>query len=313
MKRVSVGICQYPEALKSAIYGLEEMLLMANRACSAQGVDVEFKPVIIDILTQLPQELAVILLPPSAPSDYYLNPDQELIDWLKNQHRQGAILASACAGAFILAATDLVQDRSVTTHWGLSDLFHERFPHLSLNTNEILIDHGDIITAGGMMSWLDLGFELVAKYASLSVMRHLGKMLVVDTALREQRFYQQFNPSFLHGDPAIVAIQQTMNLDYAKSISIQALSAKFNLTERTMQRRFVKATGHNPNHYLQRLRVQKACDLLESTQISFESIANQVGYEDTSACRKVFVKTMGLTPREFRSRFSRSDHRMVRN
>ncbi len=156
------------------------------------------------------------------------------------------------------------------------------------------------------MAWIDLGFEVVAKYTSLSVMHQLGKTLVIDTAPREQRFYQQFNPSFLHGDQTIVTIQQTMNLDYTKPLSIRLLAKQANLTERTMQRRFLKATGCNPNHYLQRLRVQKACDLLESTQRSFEWVANQVGYEDTSACRKVFIKTMGLTPREFRTRFVRS-------
>ncbi|PSU30550.1 GlxA family transcriptional regulator [Photobacterium lutimaris] len=306
MKQISIGICHYPNALKSAIYGLEEMFLMANNTCKKQSVDVEFVPVIFDCTKQLPQGFAVILLPPSSQSDYYLNPQTKLVDWLKAQHCQGAILASACAGAFILAATTLVETRTVTTHWGLSDSFHEQFPHISLNTNELLIDHGDVITAGGMMSWLDLGFELVAKFTTLNVMRQLGKRLVVDTAPREQRFYKQFNPSFLHGDQTIVAIQQAMNLHYSKPLSIQALAEQISLTERTMQRRFLKATGYNPNHYLQRLRVQKACDLLESSQYSFEWIANQVGYEDTSACRKVFIKTMGLTPRAFRLRFTRS-------
>lgn len=305
MKQISIGICHYPYALKSAIYGLEEMLLMANNTCKKQGVDLEFIPVIFDETAQASQNFAVILLPPSSRSDYYLAPETELIEWLKIQHGQGTVLASACAGAFILAATNLLGNRSVTTHWGLADSFHAQFPNISLNTNEILIDHSDVITAGGMMSWLDLGFELVAKYASMGVMSELGKILVVDTALREQRFYQQFKPSFLHGDQPIITIQQTMNLDYSKPLSIQALAQKVNLTERTMQRRFLKATGYNPNHYLQRIRVQKACDLLESSRHSFEFIANQVGYEDSSACRKVFFKTIGLTPREFRMRFSR--------
>ena len=306
MKKISIGICHYPDASKSAVYGLQEMFLMANKVCKEQEQEIEFEPLIFNNTKQLSQNFAVILLPPSSQSDYYLNPQTDLIEWLKAQHYQGAILASACAGAFILAATKLLQNRAITTHWGLSDLFQKQFPHISLNTNKILIDHGDVISAGGMMSWLDLAFELVAKYSSLSVMRQLGKVLVVDTALREQRFYQQFNPLLLHGDQTILLIQQAMNLGYMKLVSIQALAKQANLTERTMQRRFLKATGYNPNHYLQRLRIQKACDLLESSQYSFEWIANQVGYGDTSACRKVFIKTMGLTPKEFRMRFSRS-------
>ncbi|EGR2797522.1 helix-turn-helix domain-containing protein [Vibrio navarrensis] len=303
MKQIAIAICHYPHALKSAIYGLQELFLMANRICDQSGLEVEFLPVIVDGTTQQPSRFNVVLLPPSAQSDFYLNPETTLIDWLKAQHSQGAVLASACAGSFVLAATQILAGRTVTTHWGLSDLFQLKYPDIPLDISQILIDHGDVITAGGMMSWLDLGFELVTKYTSVKVMRQLGKQLVVDTALREQRYYQQFTPSLLHGDQVVVAIQQMMNLEYGQPLSIQAIAAQFHLTERTMQRRFLKATGYNPNHYLQRLRIQKACDLLESSQLSFEVIARQVGYEDTSACRKVFIKTMGLTPKAFRHRF----------
>ncbi len=87
-------------------------------------------------------------------------------------------------------------------------------------------------------------------------------------------------------------------------ISNQALSEISCLTERTLQRRFQKATGLNLNQYLQHLRVQKACDLLESSNLAFEAIAYHVGYQDASAFRKVFIKTMGLAPKAFRARFS---------
>lgn len=304
MKRVAIGIYHYPNALKSAIYGLEELFLMANSVCNEHQLDVVFEPVIFEHTQSLDNTFAVILLPPGLQNSDYINPDIKIVEWLQAQHRQGATLASACAGAFILAATNLVDSRAVTTHWGLAPQFAAQFPHIELKSNEILINHGDVITAGGMMSWLDLGFELVKQYASASVMRKLGKLLVVDTAPREQRFYQQFNPSLLHGDQSIVSIQQSMNLSYMDSLSVNTLAAQANLTVRTMQRRFLKATGYTPNQYLQRLRVQKACDYLESGQHSFEYIANLIGYEDTSACRKVFIKIIGLTPREFRKRFT---------
>ncbi|PWI32696.1 AraC family transcriptional regulator [Vibrio albus] len=304
MNKISIGICEYPSVLKSAVYGLEEMLLLANRIGQELGVNVEFEPVLIPDSGVIPNELTVILLPPSSVSEYYLNPYSRLLEALGEQYAKGTVLGAACAGVFILAATNLVEGRSVTTHWALADAFRACFPHIPLNTDKILIDHGDIITAGGMMSWVDLGLELIAKYASVKVIRQLGKTLVIDTASREQRYYQQFTPSLSHGDQAIISVQQEMNLAYAEPISIQQLAKQANLTERTMQRRFFKSTGVNPNQYLQRLRIQKACDYLESTQHSFEWIANQIGYDDVSACRKTFIKVMGLTPKEFRRRFS---------
>ncbi|WP_423840903.1 helix-turn-helix domain-containing protein [Vibrio mytili] len=304
MTKISIGICEYPSVLKSAVYGLEEMFLLASRVCREQGVEVLFEPVIIPHDDLIEDSYTVVLLPPASIDDYYLAPEAKLIDWLKKQYSKGTVLSSACAGVFILAATNLLGTREVTTHWALADTFARMFTEIPLNSNKILIDHGDIVTAGGMMSWLDLGFELISKYSSPRVVSQLGKTLVIDTAQREQSYYQQFKPSFAHGDLVIVSVQQIMHQSYTAPLSIHQLAKQVNLTERTMQRRFLKATGYNPNQYLQRLRVQNACDYLESTNRSFEWIANQVGYEDISACRKVFINIVGLTPREFRKRFS---------
>ncbi|MBR9786857.1 MAG: helix-turn-helix domain-containing protein [Vibrionaceae bacterium] len=304
MTKITVGICVYPSVLKSAVYGLEEMFLLANRVCKEQEIEVLFEPVVISHTDLIAKSLTVILLPPASIGDYYFAPEGEFIEWLKDHYSKGVVLSSACAGVFILAGTNLIDTREVTTHWALAETFTRMFPEIPLNSNKILIDHGDIVTAGGMMSWLDLGFELIAKYASPSVVRQLGKTLVIDTAQREQSYYQQFKPSFDHGDMAIVSVQQIMHQSYSEPLFVQQLAKQVNLTERTMQRRFLKATGYNPNQYLQRLRVQHACNYLESTQYSFEWIAHQVGYEDTSACRKAFINIVGLTPREFRKRFS---------
>ena len=305
LKKILIGIYQYPNSLKSAIYGIDDTLKIANKVCTDQGIDIQFEPIIFDNTISFKKKLSILILPPSCDGDYYLHPQKDILNWIQALHAQGTTIASVCAGSFILAATRLIQDRTVTTHWNLSDTFQKAFPEITLNTNEILIDNGDVITAGGMFSWLDLSLELVAKYASMNVMRELGKTLVVDTARRYQRFYQQFNPTMLHGDQSVVMVQQWMNMRYKKTLTVHALAKYANFTERTLQRRFLKATGYSPNQYLQRLRVQKACDLLENSKDSFDSIANQVGYHDTSACRKVFIKTIGLTPREFRARFVR--------
>ncbi|EIO4105926.1 helix-turn-helix domain-containing protein [Vibrio vulnificus] len=304
MTKISIGICEYPSVLKSAVYGLEELFLLASRVCREQGIDVLFEPIIISHTDLIEDSFTVVILPPASIDDYYLSPKDEFIEWLRAQYSKGTILSSACAGGFILASTNLLGKREVTTHWALAETFVRMFKDIPLNSNKILINHGDIVTAGGMMSWLDLGFELISKYSSPWVVRLLGKTLVIDTSQREQSYYQQFKPSFAHGDLVIVSVQQTMHQRYTEPVSIRQLAKQVSLTERTMQRRFLKATGYNPNQYLQRLRIQNACDYLESTKRSFEWIATQVGYEDISACRKVFINIVGLTPREFRKRFS---------
>lgn len=312
MNHIPIAILAYPGCLLSAVHGLEEMLWMANRACAELDQPFQFDCHVLrwplDATTHNDVPYAVVVLPPSRERGFDVKAPVELTDWLHTHHQQGAILASACAGVFLLADTGLLAHKVITTHWGLAELFQQRHPELQLNTNDILINQGDIITAGGMMSWIDLGLELIAQFASPAVMRQVGKLLVVDTGLREQRYYQQFTPSFLHGDESIVALQHLIHRQFAAPLTLWQLAEHANVTERTVQRRFLKATGLNPIQYLQRVRIQKACDWLESTAQPFEWIAHQIGYEDVSACRKVFIKIMGLTPSEFRRRFAPSHY-----
>jgi transcriptional regulator GlxA family with amidase domain len=291
------------------VYGFEELLSISSRLCLLNQFDRQFD---VEILTldQIEQrrvgakDYAVIFLPPSLDSIFYLDPAPALLAWLVEQHGTGSKLCSACAGSFIIAATGLLEGREATTHWALADSFREHFPAVELDVDKIMINDSDIVTAGGMMSWLDLGLELAAVFTTPAIMSQLGRQLVVDTAPREQRYYQVFLPKRDHGDKAILDIQAKLQSEYMQPVRIADLAEFSFLTKRTFLRRFVNATGLKPNEYLQRLRVQKCCDLLERSHYSFERISNEVGYEDVSACRKVFTRIMGLTPKEFRHRFA---------
>lgn len=306
MLNINLAIIDYPNCLKSALYGFSEIFYFANRVCIEQGLSYQFTPQIIncDDKTDFSgRKFNVILLPPSNQSEYYLNPPKHLLRGLLQQHYAGAIICSACAGTFILAAAGLLHQKKVTTHWQLAPLFSEQFPDIALNVDKILINQGDIITAGGMMAWLDLAIEIILQYTQPSVVHSLGKYLVIDTGQREQRFYRQFTPILDHDDALILSIQHTLKATYHLPQTIAEIATKNGLTERTFLRRFFKATQLKPKQYIQQLRIQKACDLLASSNLSFELIAHKVGYQDNSACRKLFVRIVGLTPSEFRKRF----------
>ncbi len=296
-----IAVIHYPSALQSAVYGLFELFEMANELCQQAAA---FS---CEILTteQLPkgQQYEVIILPPSLKSDYYLEPSDHLLTWLAQQHKQQATLCSACSGAFILAQGGFLEGHQATTHWALEEAFKERFPHLTLDIHQILINQGDIITAGGVMSWLDLALEIVARHAGPAVMNQLGKNLVVDTGQRSQRYYQQFIPKRNHGDKAILEIQAFLDKYYFKKTKNIEMADLGHMSERNFLRRFAQATDLKPSEYIQRLRIQKACEKLEQTTKHFETIATEVGYEDSSACRKIFVRILGLTPKQFRQRF----------
>lgn len=304
-KFVNVLIIDYPNSSQSAVHGLNELLLMANTIVSEHQLDVRFSINIAqptDVLRTL-DPVDIVILPPSLGGDYYRSPQPLLSSFLIDAHRAGAILCSACAGAFLLANTGLLNNRQATTHWQLADTFVEKFPDISLKIDSLLINDGDLICVGGLMSWIDLGLEMVMQFTSLHIMRALGKYLIIDTGKREQRYYSSFKPKFSHGNQQIIYVQQHIQTHYNQPLCITSLAALIHMSERTFLRHFTNATMLKPVQYIQRVRVQKACDLLESTTQSFEEIALSVGYGDANSFRKVFIKVIGLSPTEFKARF----------
>ncbi|MHA6769618.1 GlxA family transcriptional regulator [Sphingobium ummariense] len=224
--------------------------------------------------------------------------------WLLDRHAQGATLASNCGGAFLLAATGLLAGRPATTHWLFAEPFRDRFPDVRLDCDRIVIDDGDILTAGGLMAWTDLGLRVVDRLLGPTVMIDTGKFLLVDPAGREQKHYARFMPRMTHGDEPILKVQHWLQAREAKAASVGEMAAQVGMEERTFQRRFKAATGMTPIEYAQHLRVGKARELLEFTKRTVDQIAWSVGYEDAAAFRKLFHRIVGLSPGDYRQRFA---------
>ncbi|WDD98337.1 GlxA family transcriptional regulator [Thalassomonas actiniarum] len=304
-KNVHVVIIDYPNALQSAVQGLKELFLIANRIIAESQLDTRFAITVACPEKELGavEQSDIVILPPNLDGDYYRAPETGLLTFLNNAHQSGAILCSACAGTFILAQTKLLDHRAATTHWQLADKFNKQYPKVSLKIESLLINDGDIISAGGLMSWVDLGLEIVAQFTRPHIMRTLGKYLIVDTGKREQRYYDSFTPKLSHGNQQILQVQHYIQAHYNQALNIAMLAALACMSERTFLRQFTQATTIKPIQYIQRVRVQKACELLESSTQSFEQISLNIGYDDVNSFRKVFSKVIGLSPSAFKARF----------
>lgn len=226
-----------------------------------------------------------------------------LARWLRARHDDGAVLGSICGGAFLLAETGLLAGRTVTTHWTYAQALQDRFPDVHVDADRLISDGGDIISAGGLMSWIDLGLILVNRFLGPVTMAETARMMLVDPPGREQRYYSGFVPRLTHGDAAILKAQHFLQAAEGREARLSALAEQAGLEERTFLRRFQKATGLTATDYAQRLRVAKVQELLQFSQQPVERIAWQVGYSDPGAFRKVFHRIVGLTPGEYRQRF----------
>lgn len=245
----------------------------------------------------------VLLLPPSWEPPLGADAGAPIARWLCQRHAEGSILASVCGGAFLLAETGLLARRSVTTHWTYAQALRDRCPDARVDVDRLIIDDGDIISAGGLMSWIDLGLILVNRFLGPVAMARTARMMLVDLPGREQRFYSGFVPCLSHGDRAILKAQHYLQAYEGRETGLAVLAEQAGLEKRTFLRRFQKATGLTATDYAQRLRVAKAKELLQFSQEPVERVAWQVGYSDPGAFRKVFHRIVGLTPGEYRQRF----------
>ncbi|MEM7524660.1 MAG: helix-turn-helix domain-containing protein [Pseudomonadota bacterium] len=248
-------------------------------------------------------DFAAIVLPPNI-SGARGAEDHTLHDWIRRQRDRGAVICSVCAGAFWLGHAGLLDGRPATTHWALEEEFRAAFPRAALHPERLIIDDNDIVTAGGLMAWVDLGLFLVERRLGAPVVTRTARSLLVDPRGREQRNYRSFRPPLGHGDAAILAVQHWMEGAVDSDLTVTALADRAGLAERTFLRRFRAATGLTPNVYVQTLRVEKARGLLERTRLSVSEICWRVGYRDLSAFGRVFRTVTGITPGEYRTRFA---------
>ncbi|MFT3688682.1 GlxA family transcriptional regulator [Paenirhodobacter sp.] len=309
-----IGILLYPGAQLSAVLGLTDLFRIATRIAREDQrlrvlhLRVEDGAPAQTVFDSDPQAYEatpcdVLILPPSLEPPIGPGAAAPIARWLRDRHAEGAVLASVCAGAFVLGETGLLAGRAVTTHWTYAQTLQARFPEARVDADRLIIDGGDILSAGGLLSWTDLGLRLVARFLGPGVMAETARMLLVDPPGREQRYYSGFVPRLSHGDAAILKAQHFLQAGEGREARLSVLAAEAGLEPRTFLRRFQKATGLTATDYAQRLRVAKAQELLQFGQIPVERIAWEVGYSDPGAFRKVFLRIVGLPPGEYRQRF----------
>jgi transcriptional regulator GlxA family with amidase domain len=318
MRAIEIGLVCYPESQQAAVLGLTDLFLMGGRMAaklgkqSAAGLRISHwrpqksgaLPVrVFDSAPDSAAKITALIAPPSLIAPIEASAAAPWVDWLREQHARGVILTSVCAGAFLLGETGLLDRRTVTTHWAYAERFRDRFPQAKLDIDRLVIDDGDIVTAGGVMAWTDLGLRLVARFLGPTVMAETARLLLLDPPGREQRYYSAFSPRLTHGDAAVLKVQHWMQANNAKEIALPKLASRAGLEQRTLMRRFQKATGMTTTEYAQHLRVGKARELLQFGTASIDKIAWDVGYGDPGAFRKVFSRIVGLTPGDYRRRF----------
>lgn len=313
-----IGIVLYPEVQLAAVHGLTDLFRMAGWVVRTHGGPVAggicvthwqadertgAVSCVFDSLPGPPADPSFVLVPSSLLSPPGPEAAAGLSGWLRERHAAGVTLASTCLASFLLAEVGLLSGRRATTHWNFAGAMAERFPDVRVDGDQLIVDEGDIITAGGLLAWVDLGLRLVGRILGPAIAVQTGRYLLFDPAGREQRTYSAFLPRYQHGDPAILAVQNWLQDKGPGPVSVEAMAAQARLGERTFLRRFHKATGLTPAEYHQRIRINVAREILELSSVAIKNVAWDVGYSDVAAFTRAFRRITGIPPSEYRRRF----------
>jgi transcriptional regulator GlxA family with amidase domain len=230
-----------------------------------------------------------------------------LINWVTKQYNQGAEIASMCAGSFIVASTGILSGKMCSTHWALAEGFRELYPDVNLQTDQLITDENGIYTNGGAYSFLNLLLYLVEKFYDRQTAIHCAKYFQIDLNRNLQAEFTIFNGHKKHNDDAILMAQNYLEENYQDKISIERLATELGIGRRSLDRRFIKATGFTPLDYLQRVKIEAAKKMFETTRKTVNEIMFEVGYNDAKAFRDVFSRITGISPLDYKSKYNKEN------
>ncbi len=321
MKHISILV---PEgAILGSIEGPRQVLTEANKYLENTGQPSLWQVQLVGLTKEVPaaggkytvytdalvQDVAAthLILIPALDGDMgqRLVQNQAFLPWIVRQYGQGAEVASLCVGAFLLASTGLLTGRKCTTHWSAVPDFRRMFPEVELVEEKIITDEGGIYSSGGAFSYLNLILYLIEKYAGRSTAVFLSKAFQIDIERRSQSPFIIFQGQKGHDDDAIIRVQEYIEQNYPEKITVDELADQVALGRRNLERRFKKATSNSVLEYLQRVRMEAAKLSLESGRENVNEVMFNVGYTDTKAFRTTFKKITGLSPVEYRQKYTR--------
>ncbi|SFC47811.1 Transcriptional regulator GlxA family, contains an amidase domain and an AraC-type DNA-binding HTH domain [Parapedobacter composti] len=248
----------------------------------------------------------VVFVPAFGPVDLTKALDENncFIPWLHRQHALGATLASNCTGAFLLAASGLLNDRKATTHVDAADKLAACFPKIRLQKDAVVAYDANIYTSGGATSGFHLKLALIQKYCGREMAVRIAKVFAIDMDRENQAHFSHFDPIESHDDELVMRVQHKIKNQFTELKSVEEAIADIPASRRNFVRRFKQATGLTPIRYLQKTKIEAAKKMLENTEKGLLEIMLSAGYNDMKNFRQLFKENTGMTPKAYRDKFA---------
>ncbi len=244
------------------------------------------------ILPGLDIDAAVVL------KSHLLQPELEPVLAALRQHvAAGGTVAASCSAVFLLYAAGLTEGKTVTTSWWLAATLRQLANRCIVDPDRMVIEDAPLITAGAALGHTDLLMHLIGQRFGPELVEAVAKALLLNQRQLQSPFMV---PALMAHGELIAQVIAHVEASLPTPVSVSALATKMRMSTRTLSRQVSKATGRGPLHLIRTVQLNKARALLESSRCSVEHIAEQVGFSDPTALRRLLKSHLNVTPRQLR-------------
>lgn len=225
----------------------------------------------------------------------------EILDWLREQYQNGALISAVGTGCCFLAEAGLLNGKPATTHWHYFDQFQRDYPEVDLKRQYFITQAGNLYCAASVNSLADLTIHFIQRLYNKAIASHVERHFSheIRRSYESSGYFEEAHSR--HPDEDIIQVQLWLQDNYPREIALSQVAQRFGLSTRTLNRRFKAATGQTPLEYLQEIRINNARDLLKTSNLTVAEIADKVGYQDTGYFTSLFKKQLAISPREYRA------------
>lgn len=322
MSALRIGVLAYPGCFASEVFGVPDLLTMAahvsgpdraeyevsivsprHRVIAAGGAALAVSPL---------REVDVLVVPgfefvPGLDVDATLTSLGPEVAAIRGHAAAGNAVVSICVGAFLVAEAGLLDHRQATTAWLLADELARRFPDADVRPEHLVVTDKGVTTTAAFSAMYDFALEMIRRHSGAGVARITARVALLDDARSSQTPYVDARLLPQSGHEFSRRVMRRLDQTLAARYDLSALSETFNVSTRTLLRRFSDETGHSPLEYLQASRVRRARHLLETTDRTVAAISVAVGYSDSGTFAALFARHTGRRPRDYRAAFGRGD------
>jgi transcriptional regulator GlxA family with amidase domain len=247
------------------------------------------------------------LLVAGCPNAAEVRPDIAVVEWLRRMAPRARRYGSVCSGAFLLAATGLIDGRHVTTHWAVAQQLALHHPAITVEEDAIHVRDGRLRTAAGVTAGLDLALALVEEDLGREVaMKVAAQLVMFFKRPGGQMQFSRRGEAAPAGRSALQEVQRWVAASPATDHSVASLAKRMELSPRHFARLFRSEVGITPAAWVKAVRVTAARRLLEDGQHTPKQVAALCGFADADTLRRAFARQVGVTPADYRKRYAKA-------